>query len=72
MRYKYAMTKTKKSLHERRLDAETRASTWLADANELAESGDKARAERYYEKAQFWLDRANELELEEFCARNGK
>ncbi|WP_432263004.1 hypothetical protein [Cupriavidus sp. TMH.W2] len=48
----------KKSLHERKLDAETRASRWLADGNEARERGDLARADEYYAKSQYWRDRA--------------
>jgi hypothetical protein len=38
---------------------EMQASKWLADANEQAEKGNKDRAEKLYDKAQFWLDKAN-------------
>lgn len=38
---------------------EHKASKWLADANEAQEAGNKAEAEKFYEKAQYWLDRAN-------------
>lgn len=55
------MGKSKKSLEERILDAEVRGSRWLADANELAEKGDREKAEEYYAKAQYWLDRYNLL-----------
>ncbi len=51
----------KKSLQDRILDAEQRGSTWLADGNELAERGEHDKAERCYEKSQFWLDRYNKL-----------
>ena len=51
----------KKTVKERRLDAEVRASQWLADGNEASERGDKVKAEACYEKSQFWLDRANLL-----------
>lgn len=50
-----------KPLAERVLDAETRAGQWLADGNTAQEAGRVARAERCFQKAQFWLDRANEL-----------
>jgi len=36
-----------------------RASTHLANANEKAEAGKKLQAERLYDRAQFWLDKAN-------------
>jgi hypothetical protein len=55
------MSRPQKSLAERILEAETRGSQWLADGNAAAERGDHARAERCYEKGQFWLDRANLL-----------
>ena len=42
--------------------AELHASHWLARANELSESGQHTKAESFYDKAQFWLDRANKLE----------
>ena len=44
-----------------KINAEVRASKWLADGNEASERGDKVKAERCYEKAQFWLDRYNKL-----------
>lgn len=40
-------------------EMDARGSRCLADANEAAERGDKARAERLYAKAQYWLDRSN-------------
>lgn len=50
-----------KSVEERRLDAEVRASRWLADGNEAKDRGDTVRADACYEKAQYWLDRMNLL-----------
>lgn len=50
-----------RSIHDRILDADVLSSRWLADGNEAKERGDKARAEKYYEKSQFWLDRFNLL-----------
>lgn len=47
--------------HPKALDAEQRCSTWLADGNEHSERGDKAKAEKCYDKAQYWLDRYNKL-----------
>lgn len=47
--------------HPKVLHASTKASQWLADANELYEKGEKAKAERFYAKAQYWLDRYNKL-----------
>ena len=43
------------------IDAEVRSSHWLAEGNSASERGAKAKAERCYEKSQFWLDRANKL-----------
>jgi hypothetical protein len=51
-----------KSLHDRILEANERGNRWLADGNEAAEAGDKLKAERCYQKGQFWLDRLNLLE----------
>lgn len=51
----------KKPLNERRWDAEARASAYLADANEAAESGNSVKEEKLRAKGQFWLDRANLL-----------
>ena len=48
----------KKTLAERIQDAETNGCRWLADAN-VEEN--PVKAERYYAKAQFWLDRYNLL-----------
>lgn len=54
-------TRTKKSHHEGLIDAQVRGSQWLADGNEAHESGSIEKAECCYDKAQFWLDRANLL-----------
>ena len=51
----------KKPLKERLLDAEAYGSRALADGNEAAERGNKQLAEKYWAKAQFWLDRYNFL-----------
>ncbi len=37
----------------------TLTSRYLADANEAAEQGKTAKAEKLYEKSQYWLDKAN-------------
>ena len=50
-----------KNIRDKMIDAETRASKWLADGNEAEERGNKAKALRCFEKAQFWLDRYNKL-----------
>jgi len=44
------------------IEAEERASKWLADGNDAEERGDVAKAERCFEKAQYWLDRLNSLQ----------
>lgn len=41
--------------------AEEFGNRYLADANEAAERGKQTKAERLYEKSQYWLDRANKL-----------
>ncbi len=48
-------------LKERILDAESRGNSWLADGNAAREAGDMEKAEKCYDKAQYWLDRANLL-----------
>jgi hypothetical protein len=50
-----------RTIEQRTLDAEARASSWLADGNAAAEAGKHADAERCWAKAQFWLDRYNLL-----------
>jgi len=50
-----------KPLGERIAHADERGSYWLAKANEQAERGNHDKAEKYYEKGQLWLDRANKL-----------
>lgn len=54
-------------LAERVLDAETRASQWLADGNQAQEAGRTVKAERCFQKAQVWLDRANLLSGKAEC-----
>jgi deferrochelatase/peroxidase EfeB len=51
----------KKSLHERIVDAEARATSALANYNESVERGNMRAAQKWWDKAQFWLDRANTL-----------
>lgn len=53
--------KPKRSLSERIADADDRGGRYLADANEALERGDKAKAEKLYEKVQYWLDLSNKL-----------
>ena len=49
-------TDMSKSIKERIVEADEQGSRWLADANEAAERGEKAKAERLYAKVQHWLD----------------
>ena len=56
-----SLSKTQKTLREKIADADARGGSWLALANEHAEAGRTAQAEKYYAKAQFWLDRVNKL-----------
>lgn len=53
--------KQRRSNDELIADADARGSAILADANEAAEAGFKAKAERLYTRAQKWLDRSNNL-----------
>lgn len=46
---------------EKMLQAEERGSRWLADGNEAEERGNRAKAEKCFAKAQYWLDRYNKL-----------
>lgn len=55
------MTKPKRSLAERIADADARCSTYLANANEAEERGDRETAEKLYAKSGFWRDRYNRL-----------
>lgn len=45
--------------HEKAVQYEANASKWLANANQASEAGNKIEAERLYDKAQYWLDKAN-------------
>ena len=55
------VSKSAKTLDERVADADARGGNYLARANEYAERGDKEKAEKLYEKCQYWLDRSNKL-----------
>lgn len=50
-----------KTLNEKIADADDRGGRYLAEANEAAERGNQAKADRLYEKGQYWLDRSNKL-----------
>lgn len=43
------------------IDADTKASKYLADANQAEERGEKIKAEKLYEKSGYWRDRYNKL-----------
>lgn len=50
-------------LTSRILDADTRCSQWLADGNAAMEAGMHERANRCYDKSQFWMDRRSALQM---------
>lgn len=50
-----------RTIEARIAEADDRGSRYLADANEAAERGNRAKAEMLYAKGQFWLDRSNTL-----------
>lgn len=50
-----------RTLQEKIIEADERGCRLLADANEAAENGNRAKADRLYEKGQYWLDRYNKL-----------
>lgn len=41
--------------------ADAIGSNWLAKGNAAREAGNLAKAEYYYAKGQYWLDRSNKL-----------
>lgn len=56
-----ATKKPAKTLSEKIADADERGSRLLANANEAAEKGNSVKAEKLYERVQYWLDRSNKL-----------
>jgi len=50
------------TLHEKQINAYRRACHWLAVANEQEEKGNEQAAQKALDKAQWWLDRLNQLE----------
>lgn len=50
-----------KTLAQRIAEADEKGSRLLADANEAAEQGKTVKAQRLYERGQYWLDRSNKL-----------
>ena len=57
----WEMGMRKRSINERIAEADERGSRYLAAANEAAESGNANKAERLYERGQYWLDLSNKL-----------
>lgn len=55
------MAKSTKTLSERIAHADMMGGRYLADANEQLEKGNKEKAEKLYEKVQYWLDLSNTL-----------
>lgn len=55
------MTKAEEKRKAAMIRAEVLGSKWLADGNEAEERGNRARAEKCFEKSQYWLDRYNKL-----------
>lgn len=45
--------------HDKAIDAETRSGEWLAKGRAHEERGEAEKAERCFDKATYWLDRAN-------------
>lgn len=50
-----------RTLKEKILHADDQGCRRLAEANDAAERGDHVKAEKLYEKGQYWLDRYNKL-----------
>lgn len=51
-----------KTLQEKITHADARGCWCLAEANAAAEKGNQAKADKLYEKGQYWLDRLNKLQ----------
>jgi hypothetical protein len=51
-----------KTLQEKITEADERGNRYLADANTAAEAGKQDKADKLYEKGQYWLDRLNKLQ----------
>ena len=51
----------KANIQERILQADILASRYLGNANEASERGNQERAEKLYQKSQYWLNRYNLL-----------
>jgi hypothetical protein len=55
------MPRKGRSLNEKIQEADVLAGRYLGNANEAEERGDKEKAAKRYDKAQYWLDRLNKL-----------
>ncbi len=47
--------------YDKVINAEQRGSYWLAEGNAAEERGNHAKAEKCFEKSQYWLDQYNRL-----------
>jgi hypothetical protein len=63
------MTSKAKTLSDLIADADAKGSNLLALANEASERGERKKAERLYERGQFWLDRSNKLQDAKYSAK---
>lgn len=50
-----------KTAAEKVADADMRGNQYLSEVNEAAEAGKHDKAERLYQKGQYWLDVSNRL-----------
>lgn len=55
------LQKNRLKLHNQMLYADTMGSNALANGNAASERGQKEKAQRYYDRGQYWLDRSNDL-----------
>lgn len=55
------LRKTRLKLHNQMLYADTMGSNALANGNAASERGQKEKAQRHYDRGQYWLDRSNDL-----------
>ncbi len=53
------LKKNKEYWRRRAVDCDARSAQWLANANRYFERGETPMADDLYDKAQYWLDRAN-------------
>lgn len=50
-----------KTIQQKLIEADEFGNRYLADANKASETGNQAKADKLYEKGQYWLDRYNKL-----------